>query len=401
MRKESTPCQRSKPRQITSRHYRAVLGNYPTGVAVVTAMGSGGEPIGMVVGSFTSVSLDPPLVAFLPDRGSSTFPAIREAGAFCVNVLAGGQEELCRLFATKGADRFAQTKWDPAQDTGSPVLKDAVAWIDCEISDIHEAGDHLIVVGRVLDLQVQTPTLPLLFFQGGYGTFAPPSLVLATRGQLTEPVRMADAARQDFEALAKDVGLECRVFAKEDDHVLIVATAGYANAVDPVGAVLPFFPPFGYTIAAWGSTETRQAWYDGFPATLAEDDRQAFDETLDSIQRHGWGLTFESAHASEAQDLVEAMVRYGRTPDLERRLVGVGQQITRLDDPADLNERTASKVRTLTVPVMGPNGPVLHPTLYGFPKDSSLEFVERARDALVAACNEMSEQFGGTPPATP
>ena len=78
----------SEPRQITPRHYRAVLGNYPTGVAVVTAMGGGGEPIGMVVGSFTSVSLDPPLVAFLPDRSSSTFPAIREAGAFCVNVLA-------------------------------------------------------------------------------------------------------------------------------------------------------------------------------------------------------------------------------------------------------------------------------------------------------------------------
>lgn len=388
-----------EPRQITSRHYRAVLGNYPTGVAVVTAMGGGGEPIGMVVGSFTSVSLDPPLVAFLPDRGSSTFPAIRESGAFCVNVLAGGQEELCRLFATKGADRFGETEWDPAQDTGSPVLKDAVAWIDCEIGDIHEAGDHLIVVGRVLDLQVQTPTLPLLFFQGGYGTFAPPSLVLATRGRLTESVRMADAARQDFEALARDVGLECRVFAQEEDHVIIVATAGYANTVDPVGAVLPFFPPFGYTIAAWGSPETRQAWYDGFPTTLGADDRRSLDETLDAIQRRGWSLTFESAPAAEAQELVEAMAKYGRTPDLERRLAGVGQQITRLNDPADLNEETASKVRTLTAPVMGPNGPVLHPTLYGFPRDSNLEFVEQARDALVSACREMSERFGGTPAA--
>lgn len=387
---------KSEPRSIEPSHYRAVLGNYPTGVAVVTAMGADGQPVGMVVGSFTSVSLDPPLVAFLPDRSSSTFPAIREAGAFCVNVLAGGQEDLCRLFATKGADRFAPTKWDPAQDTGSPVLNEAVAWIDCEIGEIHEAGDHLIVVGRVLDLQVQTPTLPLLFFQGGYGTFAPPSLVLATRGRLTESVRMADAARYDFEALARDVGLECRVFAQEEDHVLIVATAGYTNAVDPVGAVLPFFPPFGYTIAAWGSAETRRAWYDGFPATLSESARRRFDEALDTITHHGWGLTFESAEAAEAQEIVTAMARYGRTPDLERRLVAVGQQIMGLDDPADLNEETASRVRTLTVPVMGPNGPVLHPTLYGFPQDSNLEFVERARDALVAACNDMSERFGGT-----
>jgi flavin reductase (DIM6/NTAB) family NADH-FMN oxidoreductase RutF len=386
-----------KTGQITPRHYRDVLGHYPTGVAVVTSMGSGDEPIGMAVGSFTAVSLDPPLVAFLPDRGSSTFPAIREAGTFCVNVVAGGQEELCRRFATKGADRFGGTMWHPARHTGSPVLADAVAWIDCEMGDIHEAGDHLIVVGRVVDLEVQTPTLPLLFFQGGYGTFAPRSLVLAARGRLTESVRMADAARHDFERLAADVGLECRIFAQEEDHIVIVATAGHANGIDPVGAVLPFFPPFGYTIAAWGSTATRQAWYDAFPAELSEDDRRSLDETLDAIRSHGWALTFESAGAREAQALVEAMAKYGRTPDLERRLVDVGRQMTGLDDPSDLDEHTARKVRTITAPVFGPNGPVLHPTLYKIPQDASLEFIEHARDALLATCKKLSERFGGTP----
>ncbi len=385
----------SKSPEITARHYRDVLGNYPTGVAVVTSMGSGQEPIGMVVGSFTAVSLDPPLVAFLPDRGSSTFPAIQEAGIFCVNVLAGSQDELCRRFATKGADRFTGTNWHPARDTGSPVLDDAVAWIDCEIGDVHEAGDHFIVVGRVLDLQVLTPTLPLLFFQGGYGTFAPRSLVLATRGRLTESVRMADAARQDFEQLAADVGLECRVFAKEEDGVVIVATAGYANGIDPVGAVLPFFPPFGYTIAAWGSTEMRQAWYDAFPAELSEAERRSFDETLNAIRRYGWALTFESAAAREAQALVEAMAKYGRTPNLERRLADAGRQITRLDNPADLDQDTAHNVRTITVPVMGPNGPVLHPTLYRFPENPDLAFVERAKNALIATCKQLSERFGG------
>lgn len=384
-------------RHITPRHYRDVLGHYPTGVAVVTARGSGEEPIGMAVGSFTAVSLDPPLVAFLPDRGSSTFPAIRKAGIFCVNVLAGGQEELCRSFATKGADRFGGTKWHPARHTGSPILEDAVAWIDCEIGDVHEAGDHLIVVGRVVDLHVQTPTLPLLFFQGGYGTFAPRSLVMATRGRLTESVRMADAARHEFERLAADVGLECRVFAKEEDHIVIVATAGSADGIDPVGAVLPFFPPFfGYTIAAWGSTATRQEWYDAFPAKLSEDDRRSFDDVLDAIRRRGWALTFESAGAREAQALVEAMAKYGRTPDLERRLTDAGRRVTGLDNPADLDEHTARKVRTITAPVIGRNGPVLYPTLYEFPRDSSLEFVESARDALVTTCNKLSERFGGT-----
>jgi flavin reductase (DIM6/NTAB) family NADH-FMN oxidoreductase RutF len=384
-------------RQITPRHYRDVLGHYPTGVTVVTSIGSAAEPIGMAVGSFTAVSLDPPLVAFLPDRGSSTFPAIREAGTFCVNVLAGGQEELCRSFATKGADRFGGTKWRPAQHTGSPVLEDAVAWIDCEIGDIHDAGDHLIVVGRVLDLHVQTPTLPLLFFQGGYGTFAPRSLVMATHGHLTDSVRMADAARHDFERLAADVGLECRVFAKEEDHVVIVATAGHANGIDPVGAVLPFFPPYGFPIAAWESTATRQSWYDAAPAKLSAGTRRSFDDVLDAVRRAGWAPTFENEGAREAQALVEAMAKYGRTPDLERRLVALGEMVELDNNPHDLDENTAHKVRTLTAPVFGPNGPVLHPTLYGFTQGSNLEFVERARDALIATCKKLSQQFAGPP----
>jgi flavin reductase (DIM6/NTAB) family NADH-FMN oxidoreductase RutF len=341
--------------------------------------------------------LDPPLVAFLPDRGSSTFPAIREAGIFCVNVLAGGQEELCRSFATKGADRFGGTKWRPAQNTGAPILEDAVAWIDCEIGDIHDAGDHLIVIGRVLDLHVQTPTLPLLFFQGGYGTFAPRSLVMATHGYLTDSVRMADAARHDFERLAADVGLECRVFAKEEDHVVIVATAGHANRIDPVGAVLPFVPPYGFPIAAWESKAMRQAWYDAAPTQLSVGTRRSFDEVLDAVRRAGWAPTFENRGAREAQALVEAMAKYGRTPDLERRLVALGQMVELDNNPQDLDENTAHKVRTLTAPVFGPNGPVLHPTLYGFPQDANLEFVERARDALIATCRKLSEQFAGPP----
>lgn len=387
----------AQDRQITPRHYRDVLGHFPTGVVVITSMGPDGAPVGMAVGSFTSVSIDPPLVAFLPDRGSSTFPGIRDAGRFCVNVLAGGHEELCRTFATKGADRFGSVKWRPAEGTGSPVLEDAVAWIDCELGEIHEAGDHLIVIGHVRDLEVQTPTLPLLFFQGGYGTFAPRSLVLAARGQLTEPVRMADAAREDIEQLAIDVGLECRVIAKDDDdHLVIVATAGHAHGIDPVGAVLPFFPPFGSTIAAWGSEEVRQGWYDAYPMVLSQEDRTSLNNALAGIRSRGWTLTFQSEGASEAESLVEAMAKYGRTPSLERKLVDAGRLMTGLDDPARLGEQTAGTVRTITAPVIGVNGPLLHLTLYSFPEEASLEFIERARDALVATSRKLTERFGGS-----
>jgi flavin reductase (DIM6/NTAB) family NADH-FMN oxidoreductase RutF len=151
--------------------FRRVLGHYPTGVCIVTAADSDGPPTGMVVGSFTSVSLDPPLVAFFPDRKSSSWPRIEKVGKFCVNVLASDQQALCRQFAISGADKFAGVSHRVSAN-GSPILDDVVAWIDCTLDAVHEAGDHFIVLGRVVALEVDRPGLPLLFFQGGYGEFA-------------------------------------------------------------------------------------------------------------------------------------------------------------------------------------------------------------------------------------
>ena len=93
--------------------FRHVLGHFPTGVVVVTAMHEESGPVGMAVGSFTSVSLDPPLVAFLPDRGSTSFPKIRAAGSFCINVLADDQEHVCRTFAARGGNKYGQAAWQP------------------------------------------------------------------------------------------------------------------------------------------------------------------------------------------------------------------------------------------------------------------------------------------------
>jgi flavin reductase (DIM6/NTAB) family NADH-FMN oxidoreductase RutF/DNA-binding IclR family transcriptional regulator len=380
---------------VGPRQFREVLGHFPTGVAVITSVGTDGQPIGMAVGSFTSVSLDPPLVAFLPDRGSSTFPAIRDAGRFCVNVLAGGQEDVCRTMATRGADRFGGIDWRPAPHTGSPVLNGAVAWIDCELGEVHEAGDHYIVIGKVLALEVETPTLPLLFFQGGYGTFAPRSLVVASRGRPSEAIRAAESAREDLERLADEVGLECRVIAREEDGLAIVATAGHRGGADPVGAVLPFFPPFGATLVAWGSPQVLAEWYDNLPSELGSEQRAELDAGLARMRERGWTLTFRSEAGTEAESLVEAMAEYGRTPSLARRLFEAGKQMFGIDDPALLNESTASEVRTITAPVVGPNGPLLHLTLYNFPANASLEFVEHARDVLVATSRRLSEKLGG------
>lgn len=157
---------------IDGATFRQVLGHYPTGVCVVTAVEPDGTAAGMVVGSFTSVSLDPPLVGFFPDKGSTSWPRIERAGKFCVNVLASDQEQLCRRFAAKSGDKFADVS-HRISTNGSPVLDDVVAWIDCTIHAVYEAGDHYIVLGRVMELDIARADQPLLFFRGKYGNFAP------------------------------------------------------------------------------------------------------------------------------------------------------------------------------------------------------------------------------------
>ena len=156
---------------FTSSDFRNVLGHFPTGVSVITAVGPDG-PVGLAVGSFASVSLEPPLVMFCPGNQSSSWPGIEAAGVFCANVLADDQKDVCGVFASKAEDKFAGISWT-TQQTGSPVLPGVQAWIDCEITEAIEAGDHWVVLGRVLALEANPDKTPLLFYQGGYGSYQP------------------------------------------------------------------------------------------------------------------------------------------------------------------------------------------------------------------------------------
>jgi len=146
--------------------FRAVLGHFATGITVITAM-DGDEPVGLAANSFTSVSLDPPLVLVCMAHTSATWPAIRDSGHFAVNILGEHQEDTCRRFGAKTGDRFEGVGWDHGK-TGSPILHGAIAYLDCVIDAEHEAGDHMIVVGRVVDLGMPTEGGPLLFWRGGY-----------------------------------------------------------------------------------------------------------------------------------------------------------------------------------------------------------------------------------------
>ncbi|HEX9466893.1 MAG TPA: flavin reductase family protein [Acidimicrobiia bacterium] len=151
--------------------FRTVLGHFATGVTIITAMDDG-EPVGIAANSFTSLSLDPPLVLFCVAHSSSTWPRIERTGRFAVNILGEHQEKLSQLFAAKGADRFGQTNWRVGV-SGSPVLEDAMAYVDCTMEAQYPGGDHSIVVGRVVDLDVREGARPLLFFRGGYGRLNP------------------------------------------------------------------------------------------------------------------------------------------------------------------------------------------------------------------------------------
>jgi 3-hydroxy-9,10-secoandrosta-1,3,5(10)-triene-9,17-dione monooxygenase reductase component len=156
---------------IDQAQFRAVLGSYPTGVCAITATGADGLPVGMVVGTFTSVSLDPPLVGFLPDKNSTTWPQIEAAGGFCVNVLASDQMDTCRQIAGKGPNKFADVETTPSAQ-GHPVIAGSIARIDCALHGVLDAGDHWFVLGRVQALESTRDDDPMLFWRGKYGGFA-------------------------------------------------------------------------------------------------------------------------------------------------------------------------------------------------------------------------------------
>ena len=148
---------------------RTVLGHFATGVAIITAL-DGDEAVGMACNSFTSVSLEPQLVLFCAAKSSTTWPRIQAARKWAANILSEESEEVCRLFAQKGADRFAHIAYSTGR-TGAPVLEAAIAFVDCETVAEHDAGDHVIVVGRVQELGYAPEGKPLLFYRGGYGRF--------------------------------------------------------------------------------------------------------------------------------------------------------------------------------------------------------------------------------------
>jgi flavin reductase (DIM6/NTAB) family NADH-FMN oxidoreductase RutF len=370
--------------EIDPAKFRQVLGQYPTGVVVVTATSHSGEPLGMTVGSFTSVSLDPPLVAFLPDQKSRSWHALRASGdGFCVNILSAGQEGVCRSVATRTEDKFEGIDLEKSC-AGNPVISGAVAYLDCTVEVIHEAGDHHIVIGRVEHLEIRNSLYPLLFFRGGYGSFSPLSLG-AAEADIVGQMRLVDLIRPTIEELADDFATEVSILCLVGDELVIAASAGHERSADVptrVGQRWPFIPPMGSLFAAGGRDVVCDHWLDA----AADSERRAHAEwLLHRAMADGYVLSLSATSPSDRGDTTDVF-RSGEatiTPALVERALRAEKLIY---NPPDLAAQEGHILRSLSVPVLaGPRGVICTLTLWGPQAVASSATIERTIARMTAA----------------
>lgn len=348
-------------RQIDGARFREVLGSYPTGVAIVTCIDEHGIPAGMVIGSFTAVSLVPPLIGYLPMKTSRTFARMRGSPTFCVNILAADQEAVCQHFASPAEDKFAGLAWHPSP-SGNPVLDGVVAWIDCDYASVTEVGDHYIVLGGVLDMQLERDTAPLLFFQRGYGRFSPGPLVAAAERETIEAVQLAEIGRDEMEAVATELNAECSIIAAVGGDVVYVAVENQSphfRLRSRLGFRVPCAPPLGPLFVGSPGAPGDAEWL----KRLGRPDQETIDDALAQLERvrsRGWSIALHGAGDDENLDEMVALYSNPhRTPGQERRLLAAAKARAGLHEPAELLDGARYDVRHLSVPVRDAAGQVL------------------------------------------
>lgn len=381
-------------RALDRRQFRNVLGQYPTGVTLITATQPDGEHVGMVVGTFTSVSLDPPLVGFLPDRSSSTWPKIEASGSFTANVLTSSQEDVVRAFTQKQDDRFTRFEWLPTE-SGGLRLHGAAAWIDCAIEDVRLAGDHYVVLGGVRDLgDGDSADLPLLFLRGGYGSFSIPS-VQSSDSALFSHLAAVDAARPEIEALAADLEVECLVTVAIEDVVVVASAAGLEWSPGrfraPVGVAFPLAAPLSPTHVAWDDEDAVGRWLTEGRRLLGSLDTDLVSRELTTVRDQGYDVTTSRAAQSEWARSVNSASGAGAvdlTDSMRQLMISVKAGTSQLI--ADGN------VSSLSAPVFGPHGEVAICLWLNFTGEEPAARVQQCLDRLLATTARLSARLGGT-----
>lgn len=343
------------------RDWRDVMGHYPTGVVVVTAM-IDDQPVGMVVGTFSSVSIEPALVSFMPMTTSRTYEQLRNADAVCISVFAHDQLQVCRTLASKDPEKFDKVAWTTAKN-GAPQIDDAVAHIHGRITQEVEAGDHYITLVSVDDLAVARPTTPLLFFQGGYGGFSASGLGAHVDESFISAVRVAESARPQLDELASRFGGSVAALVQISAIDQTIGASSYAPDVEVderIGVRIPLIPPLGEAAVAWDEEQIDQWVSRIFPRDA--DVIQSYRDAADQIREQGYAISrYDSTPGASEQyeKLGEALNEYGLselTPARDRAVRGViaesgdcfGGSIA--DDESNLN------LASIVVPVFAPNG---------------------------------------------
>ena len=346
---------------IDHQVFREVTGHYPTGVAVVTGRDADGAVLALVVGTFNSVSLDPPLVSFMPMKSSRTFGQMRDCASLCINIVGGEQEREVLTIARRRENKLDGIDWF-ASPSGDPVLADSIAWIDTRIEQVVEAGDHWIVLCAVKNLAVTNPVAPLIFFQGGYGSFVSTSLMARMDHEILPAVHATYGARAAVEALAARIGCAVTVFTAvghDEMAAVLQATGAGIDGDSNLAHRIPIVPPIGDTYVFDLSAEEQERWLSKLRngeevENVVHRDRLAF------VRENGYLVSFLPAEGQAAYaPMREATKTYeaGRLTPSRERQIRESIQHTSVDyRTRELDDVERYDVGSLVLPVRDRNG---------------------------------------------
>ncbi len=273
--------------------FRHVLGHFPTGVVVVTAMHEESGPVGMAVGSFTSVSLDPPLVAFFPDRSSTSFPKIRDAGSFCINVLAEDQEHVCRAFAARGGDKYGSAAWQPGRERrAGPRRRRRVDRLRHRAGPrgrrpLHRAGPRPRPRRAATRRRRCCSSAAATVASRPRPARRPPSRICCPSSGCST----RHAAR--WNGWPPTCRLECLAVTVVRDEIVTIGSAGQAYGLGPtdrIGQRMPFVPPLCSVFVAWAGADAVENWLANLDPQMPARTRGSYREMVATVRRRGWSI---------------------------------------------------------------------------------------------------------------
>lgn len=368
------------------RAYRNALGNYPTGVAVITAQSEGNEVASMVVGTFSSVSLDPPLISFMPRMGSRSFQKLQESNRFTINVLAFDQAETCSAIARRDQDFLGSIQWEHS-DSGTIALPGVLATINCSFGDVIEAGDHYIVLGEVNGFTARRNVAPLVFFQGAYGGFSSRDANTCDV-QLAEAVAAASKTTPAIGKLAETLNTETSVLARINEDFFTVGIAAHGPRLERLGERHPVVPPLGEFFVAWNKEE-QQVWLDKIQDSEV---RLMLESRLSRARERGWAVSLRNSYRSE--EILSALRSYQEpflAPALQREIEATIKQADKYYQDQELADQENYPVESIVVPVrdaLGEVGYVLRANFDG--TQLSGEMIMRNVDSMRATAQGLT-----------